>query len=100
PTILTLPSPPVGWVRTARILMTITEEQVRNALTQVKYPGFNRDIVSFGLVKQIVIHETEVGVIMNLTTQDAKVTPQIKADSEAAIRAIPGVTRAMVEMRV
>ena len=31
--------------------MSVSEEQVRNALKSVKYPGFSRDIVSFGLVK-------------------------------------------------
>ena len=33
--------------------MAVTENQVKNALTEVKYPGFSRDIVSFGLVKAI-----------------------------------------------
>src|SRR6266545_498547 len=35
--------------------MTISEEQVNNALKSVKYPGFTRDIVSFGLVKSVLI---------------------------------------------
>jgi ATP-binding protein involved in chromosome partitioning len=80
--------------------MQITEELVRNTLKQVHYPGFKRDVVSFGLVKQIVIHQSEVGVVMALTTQDPKIAPQIKADAEAALRTIPGVTRALVEMQV
>ena len=33
--------------------MSISEEQVKNALKSVKYPGFTRDIVSFGLVKSV-----------------------------------------------
>ena len=31
----------------------ITPEQVREQLSAVKYPGFTRDIVSFGLIKDI-----------------------------------------------
>jgi metal-sulfur cluster biosynthetic enzyme len=31
----------------------IAEEDIKNALKAVKYPGYNRDIVSFGLVKEI-----------------------------------------------
>lgn len=31
----------------------LTPELIRAALTTVKYPGFSRDIVSFGLVKNI-----------------------------------------------
>ena len=33
--------------------MAISETEVRDALSAVKYPGFSRDIVSFGLVKGI-----------------------------------------------
>ena len=32
-----------------------TEEQIRAALQQVKFPGFSRDIVSFGLVESITV---------------------------------------------
>jgi ATP-binding protein involved in chromosome partitioning len=28
-------------------------EAIREVLSQVKYPGFSRDIVSFGLVKDV-----------------------------------------------
>ena len=35
--------------------MAISETEVRDALSAVKYPGFSRDIVSFGLVKGISI---------------------------------------------
>ncbi|MBM3264765.1 MAG: DUF59 domain-containing protein, partial [candidate division Zixibacteria bacterium] len=31
----------------------MTPEKVVDALKQVKYPGFDRDIVSFGLVKNV-----------------------------------------------
>ncbi len=31
----------------------VTEEQIKQALSSVKYPGYSRDIVSFGIVKQI-----------------------------------------------
>ena len=30
-----------------------TEDDIKNALKAVKYPGFSRDIVSFGLIKGI-----------------------------------------------
>ena len=34
---------------------SLTPELVRAALTTVKYPGFSRDIVAFGLVKNIQV---------------------------------------------
>ena len=33
----------------------ITEEQVHTQLRQVRYPGFSRDIVSFGIVKSVEV---------------------------------------------
>ncbi len=33
----------------------LTEEQVREVLKQVKFPGFSRDILSFGIVKSISV---------------------------------------------
>ena len=36
----------------------LNEQSVREALQAVKFPGFSRDIVSFGLVKSITITPT------------------------------------------
>src|SRR5439155_819067 len=40
--------------------MSISEEQIRDALKTVKYPGFTHDIVSFGLVKTIQIDNCDI----------------------------------------
>jgi len=32
--------------------MPVSEDQIKEALKTVKYPGFSRDIVSFGLVRE------------------------------------------------
>jgi len=40
--------------------MSVSEEQIRDALKSVKYPGFTRDIVSFGLVKSVNIDDGQV----------------------------------------
>ena len=71
--------------------MSISEEEVRNALKTVKYPGFTRDIVSFGLVKSIQIDNGDVKVQFALATNDPNVPATIKNDAEHALRAIEGV---------
>ena len=58
--------------------MSISEEQVRNALKSVRYPGFSRDIVSFGLLKSIEIDKGEVKVQLALATNDPNVPATIK----------------------
>jgi ATP-binding protein involved in chromosome partitioning len=76
--------------------MSISEEQVKTALKSVKYPGFTRDIVSFGLVKSIHIDNGEVKVQLALATNDPNVPAAIKNDAESALRAIAGVRSARV----
>jgi len=41
--------------RTKSSMVTILESSVMEALRTVKYPGYSRDIVSFGLVKGVQI---------------------------------------------
>ena len=78
----------------------ITTDSIRQQLATVKYPGFSRDIVSFGLVKDIVITGTEVVVQMSMSTADASVPRQIKEAAEAALAALPGVTSALVRIDI
>ena len=76
--------------------MSVSEEQVRNALKSVKYPGFTRDIVSFGLVKAVNIDNGEVKVQLALATNDPNIPATIKNDAEKVLRGLAGVETAKV----
>ena len=78
----------------------ITEALVQEKLTTIKYPGFSRDIVSFGLVKHIRIEGANVVVQMALSTNDPKVPQAIKEEAEAALGRIPGIGRALVRIDI
>lgn len=77
----------------------ITEEIIKRALQTVKYPGFSRDIVSFGIVKRIAINGDAVSVEMELNSSSRDAAQQIKADAEQAIRAVPGVIHVFVGIK-
>ena len=77
-----------------------TTDAIRQQLATVKYPGFSRDIISFGLVKDIVITGTNVTVQLAITAGDAKIPAQIKAEAEAAIRTLPDVTNVTVRVDI
>src|SRR5436309_15611255 len=62
----------------------------------MKYPGYTRDIVSFGLVKGIKIDNGEVNVQLALATNDPNVPATIKNDAERILRGIAGVQNAKV----
>src|SRR5437016_9685182 len=76
--------------------MLVSEEQIRDALKSVRYPGFSRDIVSFGLVKSVKIDNGEIKVQLALATNDPNVPATIKNDAENVLRAIDGVRSAKV----
>lgn len=76
----------------------LTEDDVRNALKAVKYPGYSRDVISFGLVKEIAVKNGAVSVILNLTSGNPEAASQIKAESERVLRAVPGVQTVYVEV--
>jgi ATP-binding protein involved in chromosome partitioning len=78
----------------------VTPDEIKERLKQVKYPGFSRDIVSFGLVRTAGFFDGTVKVSLALTTSDPKTPLQIKADVEKALRGQPGVKDILVEIAV
>ena len=76
----------------------LTETDIKNALRAVKYPGYSRDIVSFGLIKQVVVNDGDVTVVMQLTSPNTEAARQIKAESQQVLERLPGVKRAQVQI--
>ena len=72
-------------------MSTLNEEAVREALRAVKYPGFSRDIVSFGLVESAEVRGDEVMVKLSLAVEDPKIAQQIHRACMEALAAVPGV---------
>jgi len=81
-------------------MSAITQEQVREALSTVKYPGFSRDIVSFGLVKDVRISGSDVVVQLSLATNDPKVPQAIKDGCEAGLAQLHGIGKATVRIDI
>ena len=77
----------------------LAQDDIKNALTAVKYPGYSRDIISFGLVKEISAANGAVSVTMQLTSPNPEAAQQIKAESERVLKNLPGVNHVHVEVR-
>lgn len=73
---------------------------IRDALRQVRYPGFSRDIVSFGLVKDVHCEGGQVTVRIEVQTSDAKVPEQIFKDCHAALDDLPDVEAVKVDIEI
>jgi ATP-binding protein involved in chromosome partitioning len=77
----------------------LTQDTVRDALRGVKYPGYSRDILSFGLVKEIAVQEGAIHLLLQLTSGDPQVAAQLKAECERTLQALPGAGQVIVQVR-
>lgn len=78
----------------------ITEESIKEKLGQVNYPGFSRDIVSFGLVKSISVNGEDVSVKIAIATRDPKIPADIYKATREALDAIEGIGQVDVDIDI
>ncbi|MFP6901827.1 MAG: Mrp/NBP35 family ATP-binding protein [Opitutales bacterium] len=78
----------------------MNEEAITAALKDVKYPGFSRDIVSFGLVQGVAFEDGVASVSIEVTNADPTVPPQIKKSIEEVLAGLEGIIEARVAVVV
>ena len=71
-------------------MSSINQESIREALKVVKYPGFSRDIVSFGLVREISINGSDVEVQLVISTAENAVAKTIRDEATQALKSLVG----------
>ena len=79
--------------------MELKQENIRAALKGVKYPGFTRDIVSFGIVKEINISDdSKVSLSLVLPKPDPELEAQIRESATKAVLETAGVNGVDVQI--
>ena len=73
-------------------------QEILNELKKLKYPGFTRDIVSFGLIKDIEVGHATVTVLLNAPSANPEVATQIAAEIQKIVAAMPGVPAVRVQV--
>ena len=68
----------------------MTHEDVLKALSGVKDPELQRDIVDLGMVKDVVLDERRIGATIVLTSAGCPLRNQIRAEAEQALATIAG----------
>jgi len=81
-------------------MSSINQDSVRQALSVVKYPGFSRDIISFGLLRDVVVSGSDIDVQLVLSTNDTGIAKKIHADATVALQAMGGAGRVSVKIDV
>ncbi len=75
------------------------EEQIWEALKGVRFPGMSRDIVSFGFVRAVAVEGATAHVALEVATRDQAAVATLRAESERAVAAVPGVERVVVDLK-
>jgi ATP-binding protein involved in chromosome partitioning len=76
-----------------------SEQQVLSALATIVDPDLGRDVVSLGMIKELVISPAgEVGFTFELTTPACPVRDRFKTQAEEAVGALTGVSAVAVRM--
>ena len=78
----------------------ITQENILSALQSVKYPGYSRDIVSFGLIKEVAVNQGAVSVRLELRSGNPEIAQKIKSEAEEVLKALPGINHVFVEVKL
>jgi ATP-binding protein involved in chromosome partitioning len=76
------------------------KEQIQTALEAVKFPGFSRNIISFGLVREIEVTDGQAQIGIEITTGDPSVPERIAADIKREVGAIEGIEDVKVRMEI
>jgi ATP-binding protein involved in chromosome partitioning len=79
-------------------MTALSADAIRNELKRIAAPDGRGNIVSAGLVSDIAITGGEVMFALNASPQHMKAMEQLRDVVEQAVKAIPGVTRALVAL--
>lgn len=85
------PTPNAAAPGSADAFSDVGLEQVKLALRKVKDPELNLNIVDLGLVYDVRVNGNDVEVDMSLTSPGCPSGPEIMADAERMLKALPGV---------
>ncbi|MCC6763262.1 MAG: Mrp/NBP35 family ATP-binding protein [Deltaproteobacteria bacterium] len=68
-----------------------TPQELLEVLRRVKYPGFNRDIVSFGMVRDIQVGSRNVTIELSTTSENAEAMDAIRHEVAHLVREATGL---------
>ncbi len=66
----------------------MTKQNIVDQLSKVKYPGFSKDIISFGMLKDILISEDSITINLSQPTNESKILDEIKSNIIDSISSI------------
>ncbi len=77
--------------------MSVKQQQVLNVLSKVRSPR-GTALTEAGVLSAITVNDGKVFFSINVDAHEARAWEDVRAQTEAAVRAIPGVTTAMIAL--
>ena len=77
--------------------MSVTQQQVLDVLSKVRSPR-GTALTEAGVLSAVSINDGKVFFSINVDAHEARAWEDVRAQAEAAVRAIPGVTTAMIAL--
>jgi ATP-binding protein involved in chromosome partitioning len=78
----------------------VSNNAILDALKTVKYPGYSRDIVSFGLIREVKAANGAVSVSLQLTSANPEAAHQMKHEIEDVLKGLSGVNHVHVDIQM
>ncbi|HEU4638594.1 MAG TPA: P-loop NTPase, partial [Candidatus Binatia bacterium] len=72
-------------------LESLSQERILGVLKKVQDPELHRDIVSLGMVKNLVLNDGKVSFTVELTTPACPLRETIETDCKKALAEVPGI---------
>jgi len=76
----------------------MTVDELKDELRAIKYPGFSRDIVSFGIVKDVRLGPEAAEVDLQIVTENEEVRSQIVTAVQDLLASLPGLPPARLRV--
>ena len=74
------------------------EDKIKEILKTIKFPGYTRDIVSFGMVKSIKVSGDSAEIELYINTRNQEAAEKVKREVEEKVSSIEGITKVTVKL--
>lgn len=78
----------------------MNKEEVLELLKSIKYPGFSRDIVSFGIIEKLELVEKNITIGLNIPTQNDDIIKEITKTVQQKLESVAHFDDINIEIKV
>lgn len=74
----------------------MSQDKIIEILRTIKYPGFSRDIISFGMVRDIGVQDGAAVITLVFQTDKPELKSQLAEQIKAAVQSLEGISKVQV----